>query len=186
MITIASNFWATKLSISASCFSIENEAAVATWVTLRHLAASERTAAYDAADQPLIPPPSLIPSFIGLVPQNDVSAVMPDAAISSSTVMAAGAAEADGGAADASTLGATDGALLAASLGATVAAVPPQAPMTSTRAGNRADRRHQPGPWLKRVMCSSSWVSRLSRSWQGCLGTSFFDVGLDDPGIASA
>ena len=43
-----------------------------TCLTLAHFAASDRTAAIDARDQPLTPNPSWMPSVIFLVPQNEV------------------------------------------------------------------------------------------------------------------
>jgi hypothetical protein len=44
---------------------------------VRALGRSERTAAIEDFDQPLMPTPSWMPSVISFVPQNDVSSVIP-------------------------------------------------------------------------------------------------------------
>ena len=48
---------------------------------MEHFAASERTAAIEECDQPLVPTPSSMPSVIGFVPQKLVSDVLPAAAM---------------------------------------------------------------------------------------------------------
>ena len=63
-----------------------------TCLTFGHLAASERTAAIDDFDQPLMPKPSWMPSVISFVPQNEVSFVTPEAARICSAVISAAAA----------------------------------------------------------------------------------------------
>ena len=81
MITIAFAPWAvSELTSEIMCWRSPPPARTIC-LTFGHLAASERTAAYDSCDHELMPKPSSIPRVIGFVPQNGMFFWIPVAAM---------------------------------------------------------------------------------------------------------